>query len=249
MLSTARRTPFLLSGDRPAPARYPPEVSSDVAPIRVAIVNDYEIVVAGVAAVLKRFKDRVEVVEINADTAVVSDVDVILYDTFGQAQGDGVDLRDLVRSTDARVVVFSWNVQPQLVEETMVRGAAGYLAKSLSGEDLVAGIERVHHGGTVVPSSVEAQDEAQGSWPGRKYGLTPRESEVIALITQGLSNREIADRTYLSVNSVKTHVRTAYRKIGVDRRSKAVMWGVRHGFTPDRMRVVNPDTGELTVST
>jgi NarL family two-component system response regulator LiaR len=70
---------------------------------------------------------------------------------------------------------------------------------------------------------------------------------VIALITQGLSNLEIAERTYLSVNSVKTHVRTAYRKIGVDRRSKAVMWGVRHGFAPDRMRVVDPDTGELVL--
>ncbi len=224
-------------------------MSADVVPIRVAIVNDYEIVVAGVATVLKRFSDRVEVVEINADTAVLSEVDVILYDTFGQARGSDVDIRDLVRASAARVVVFSWNVEPELVEETMVRGAAGYLAKSLTGEDLVAGIERVHRGGTVVPRTVEATDEAQGSWPGRKYGLTPRESEVIALITQGLSNREIADRTYLSVNSVKTHVRTAYRKIGVDRRSKAVMWGVRHGFTPDRMRAVHPDTGELTIGT
>ncbi len=224
-------------------------MQGDAAPIRVAIVNDYEIVVAGVAAVLKRYKDRVEVVEINADTPVISDVDVILYDTYGQAQGNRVDIRDLVRATEARVVVFSWNVDPELVEETMAQGAAGYLAKSVTADELVGGIETVHRGGTVRPGGPPAEDDAQGSWPGRKYGLTPRESEVIALITQGLSNREIADRTYLSVNSVKTHVRTAYRKIGVDRRSKAVMWGVRHGFTPDRMRTVDPDTGELTIPT
>lgn len=218
----------------------------EAAPIRVAIVNDYEIVVAGVAAVLKRFKDRVEVVEINADTPVISDVDVILYDTFGQAQGEGVDMDDLVRGGGgAPVVVFSWNVQPELVEETLARGAAGYLAKSVTAEELLHGIEEIHRGGTVRPESVQTVDEPPGSWPGRKYGLTPRESEVIALITQGLSNREIAERTYLSVNSVKTHVRTAYRKIGVDRRSKAVMWGVRHGFSPDRMRMLDPETGEL----
>jgi DNA-binding NarL/FixJ family response regulator len=221
----------------------------DAGPIRVAIVNDYEIVVAGVAAVLKDFKDRVEVVEINADTEVVSDVDVILYDTFGQAQGNGVQMDDLVRGGSARVVVFSWNVQPELVEETMARGAAGYVPKSVTAGDLVDAIEKVHRGGSVRPGTTEPTDDATGSWPGRKFGLTPRESEVIALITQGLSNREIAERTYLSVNSVKTHVRTAYRKIDVDRRSKAVMWGVRHGFSPDRMRVVDPDTGELVIPT
>ncbi len=58
------------------------------------------------------------------------------------------------------------------------------------------------------------------------------------LITQGLSNQEIADRSYLSINSVKTYIRTAYRKIGVTRRSQAVVWGMKHGFEPDRLRVV-----------
>jgi two-component system, NarL family, response regulator LiaR len=222
-------------------------MSGEGGPIRVAIVNDYEIVVAGVAAVLKRYESRVEVVEIDADLPVISEVDVVLYDTFGQAQGNGVDMADLVSSAGARVVVFSWNVQPELVEESLARGAVGYLPKSVSAEELVSGIEAAHRGTVVRPQRVRTVDETQGSWPGRKYGLTPRESEVIALITQGLSNREIAERTYLSVNSVKTHVRTAYAKIGVDRRSKAVMWGVRHGFVPDRLRVVDPDTGELTL--
>ena len=59
------------------------------------------------------------------------------------------------------------------------------------------------------------------------------------LITQGLSNQEIAERSYLSINSVKTYIRTAYRKIGVTRRAQAVAWGMRHGFEPDRLRVIN----------
>lgn len=209
-------------------------------PIRVAVVNDYEMVVAGVAAMLAPYHDRVSVIELDSGLPVISDVDVILYDTFGQIQGDGVDLEDLVSGTDARVVIFSWNVQGELVQRAIARGAAGYLSKGLSAEQVVDGLEAVHRGEKVTP---EGQDDAgergAGEWPGRQYGLTARESEVLALITQGLSNQEIAERTYLSINSVKTYIRTAYRKIGVARRSQAVGWGMRHGFEPDRMRSID----------
>ena len=85
-------------------------------------------------------------------------------------------------------------------------------------------------------------DRSLGVWPGREFGLTEREAEVLALITQGLSNQEIAERSYLSINSVKTYIRTAYRKIGVTRRSQAVVWGMKHGFEPDRVRVVEAAT-------
>ena len=57
-----------------------------------------------------------------------------------------------------------------------------------------------------------------------------REAEIIALITQGHTNLDIAERSHLSINSVKTYIRTAYRKMGVERRPQAVLWGVRHGF-------------------
>ena len=79
-----------------------------------------------------------------------------------------------------------------------------------------------------------------GDWPGRSAGLTPREAEILALITQGLSNQEIADRAFLSINSVKTYIRTAYRKINVTSRSQAVLWGVDNGFKPDTLRTVDP---------
>lgn len=209
-------------------------------PIRVAIVNDYEIVVAGVAAMLAPHHDRVCVVEVDSGVPVLSDVDVILYDTFGQVQGDGVDLEDLVDGTDARVVIFSWNLQADLVRRAVERGASGYLSKGLSAGEIVDGLEAVHRGETVTPpSGAHTADREVGEWPGRGVGLSARESEVLALITQGLSNQEIAERTYLSINSVKTYIRTAYRKIGVSRRSQAVGWGMRHGFEPDRMRSID----------
>ena len=68
--------------------------------------------------------------------------------------------------------------------------------------------------------------------------LSRREAQVLHLVSEGLSNQEIAERSYLSINSVKTYIRTAYRKIGVTRRSQAVVWGMKHGFEPDHLRVV-----------
>jgi NarL family two-component system response regulator LiaR len=210
-------------------------------PIRVAIVNDYEMVVAGVAAMLAPHHDRVRIVELDAGVPVLSNVDVILYDTFGQVQGDAVDLKDLVNGHDAKVVIFSWNLQPELVRTAIDRGASGYLSKGMSAGEIVASIEAVHAGEVVVPrDSASSVDEgAVGEWPGREAGLTAREAEVLALITQGLSNQEIASKTYLSINSVKTYIRTAYRKIEVTRRAQAVAWGMKHGFEPDRLRSVD----------
>ena len=92
----------------------------------------------------------------------------------------------------------------------------------------------------ILPGLRESSVDAAGDWPGRSIGLTPREAEIIALITQGLSNDEIAQRAYLSINSVKTHIRTAYRKIGVSSRSQAVLWGVDNGFRPDTLRSIDP---------
>jgi DNA-binding CsgD family transcriptional regulator len=67
---------------------------------------------------------------------------------------------------------------------------------------------------------------------GAAVGLTAREVEVLALIAQGMSNLEIAERLFLSINSVKTYIRSAYAKIGATSRSRAVAWCLQHGFAP-----------------
>jgi two-component system, NarL family, response regulator LiaR len=209
-------------------------------PVKIAIVNDYELVVVGVAALLAPFQDRVKVVELDSRLAVASDVDVVLYDTFGQVQGPAVDLESLVGSSNAKVMIFSWNVHPELVEASIGHGAAGYVSKGVSADELVTAIEDVHTGKLVVPSvHAKSTGSDAGNYPGRDAGLTGREAEIIALITQGLSNQEIAERSYLSINSVKTYIRTAYRKMGVTRRSQAVLWGIKNGMQPDVVRHVN----------
>jgi two-component system, NarL family, response regulator LiaR len=208
-------------------------------PLRLAIVDDYAVVIAGVASFLAA--ERIEVVETGASKPVISDVDIVLYDTFAQVEGDGIDLEDFVRDSGAKVVIYSWNLQPRLIAQAMAGGASGYLSKVLTGPEIVAALERVMRGEIVIlPGDSETSVDGAGDWPGRSTGLTPREAEILALITQGLSNKEIAARAFLSINSVKSHIRTAYRKIHVTRRSQAVLWGVQNGFKPDTLRTIDP---------
>jgi two-component system, NarL family, response regulator LiaR len=101
----------------------------------------------------------------------------------------------------------------------------------------VAAIELVHAGETVTPGRLRLADEREhGDWPGAGVLLSARESEVVALIARGLGNQEIAEQRFLSVNSVKTYIRAAYRKIGVTTRAQAVLWAMEHDFRPDPRR-------------
>jgi two-component system, NarL family, response regulator LiaR len=198
--------------------------------LRLAIVDDYAVVVAGVASFLA--DHGIDVVETGASQPVVSDVDIVLYDTFGQVQGVELDLEDFVRDSGAKVVIYSWNLQAQLIEEALAAGASGYLSKVLTGPQVVDALERVLAGEVMVlTGDHETSVGGAGDWPGRAAGLSSREAEIIALITQGLSNKEIAARAYLSINSVKTYIRSAYRKIGVTSRAQAVAWAIQHGFS------------------
>jgi DNA-binding NarL/FixJ family response regulator len=112
------------------------------------------------------------------------------------------------------------------------------LSKTLPARELVAALEAIHSGELVVSDPPKRATSAQGlDWPGRLEGITDRESEILALITQGKSNAEIAALTYLSPNTVKSYIRSIYRKIDVASRTQAVLWGVDHGFTPDQRRM------------
>ena len=194
--------------------------------VRLALSNDYEVVLRGLAAMLAGHSDRVEVVEVTGATRMSQDVDVILFDTFGRMPDQDEKLQQIVASNDAAVVLYSWHSYPE--EAGRGRGAAGYLHKGLSADELVEAIVAIHqHRPVTARTPVE---ETMPAWPGQGHGLTARESEMIAFLAQGMTNEEIARRSYLSVNTVKTYLRTAYRKIGAQRRSQAVAWALQHGF-------------------
>jgi len=205
----------------------------------VALVNDYEIVVKGLSRMFDSYTDRIEIVELDANARVAQRVDIALYDTFGQPQGGEPAVAELTANPHVgRAVVYTWNLDEDLVTATRAQRVGGYLSKTLTAADLVDALERIHTGEVIV--SADPGPSAPligGEWPGRPEGLSVREAEVLALIVQGLTNAEIAARTRLSPNTVKSYIRAAYQKIGVTRRAQAVGWGIAHGLRPDRVRV------------
>ena len=208
-------------------------------PVRVALVDDYDVVVVGVANMLEPYRDRVVIAELDTGRPVHDEVDVVLYDSFAQPESDHEEIRVLLANPHAqRVAIYTWNFHDELVRSAREQGVSGYLSKALPARDLVAALEAVHAGDVVVSDPPHQRRSSSGlDWPGRREGLTDREAEILALITQGKSNAEVATHTYLSPNTVKSYIRTIYRKIDVSSRTQAVLWGVKHGFTPDHNRI------------
>jgi DNA-binding NarL/FixJ family response regulator len=208
-------------------------------PITVALVDDYDVVLLGVANMFNQYRDQVVIAEIDSNKGLQDSVDIVLYDSFAQPESDHEEIAVLVANPRARrVVVYTWNFHPDLIESAQKQGAHGYLSKTLPARELVAALEAVHAGERVISAVPARQRSAVGlDWPGRSEGLSDRESEILALITQGKSNADVARLTYLSPNTVKSYIRTIYRKIDAGSRTQAVLWGVKHGFTPDHHRI------------
>ena len=169
-------------------------------------------------------------------------MDIALFDTFAQSFRDRERIARLVSDPRiAKVVVYTWSADDPAVGQTRVPGISAYISKRLAAADLVTALEHVHAGDPVRLHDSGRGPLVGGDWPGREEGLTARESEVLSLITQGYSNNDIVETTMLSINSIKSYIRSAYRKIGVTSRSRAILWGIDHGFQPDRSRMTGDD--------
>lgn len=208
--------------------------------LRLAVVNDYEVVVRGVAAMLQDV-ETLDVVELDSNVQVAQPVDIVLYDAFAMHGLSNQLLTDLLeKERVGAVVLYTWEASRELVEDARAAGMAGVIDRSTTVEELTELLHRAHAGEFVVSSTIGQPPHERATdadWPARSKGLSAREAEVIALITQGLSNQEIAKRIYVSINSVKAYIRSAYRTIGVTTRSQAVLWGVENGLAPQRLRV------------
>jgi DNA-binding NarL/FixJ family response regulator len=212
-------------------------------PVRVVLVDDHELVIEGLKAMLARFAGRVRVIG-QAGTAedalpVITALapDVVLCDVRLRGSS-GLDLcRQLVEaSPGCRVVLLSVYDDEQYLYQALRAGAAGYLLKRVSGEELVRSLEQVQLGETVVDPVLAARAATAAArldsgefWPGARLGLSQRESEVLGLIVAGLSNRAIAARLIIGDETVKSHTRAIYRKLGVGDRAAAVAAALREG--------------------
>ena len=125
----------------------------------------------------------------------------------------------------------------QYLYQAIRLGASGFLLKRVRGLELVEYLTRIHQGETLVDPALAARVAQSAArlqsgefWPGAHLGLTQRESEVLALMVSGRSNRAIAGQLTLSAETVKTHVRGIYRKLDVSDRAGAVAAALREGI-------------------
>ena len=195
--------------------------------VRVAAVNDYELVTIGLAALLARFPERLVCVEaVTIGHPVHRHVDVALYDTYGRL-GVGADaLSALARQVSIEhVAVFSQLITDDLVDQAFAAGATGVISKAATGDQIADAIVATARGERVVVRAPVSQpvDEAL-DWPGRGDGLTLRQSQVLALAAEGLTNREIADALFLSLDTVKGHLSEAFARLGVRNRVGATAY-------------------------
>lgn len=194
-------------------------------PIRVALVNDYVIVLEGLRVLLESRSSEIEVSELDVKKGPTRRVDVTLLDTYGQSD----DLEERVRSLSAdpdngAIVVFSFSDQSHAVHRALQAGARGFISKAVSRDQIIDGVRAAAKGERIVLTqrSQHGEIDAMIDWPGRKAGLTERESELLSLLSTGMTNRELGEQLYISENTVKTQLRHAYRKLGVRNRAQAV---------------------------
>ena len=207
------------------------------------VVDDHEIVVAGLKAMLAPFTGRIRVVGaahgVDEALEVITSLrpDVVLADVRLDGES-GLDLcRRLGERTLAhRVVLLSVYDDEQYLFQALRAGAAGYLLKRIRGEELVSQLELAAGGTTVIDATMAgrvvtsaARLERDEFWPGAHLGLSHRESEVLALLVAGCTNRAIAARLVVGDETVKTHVRGVLRKLGVADRTAAVAMALREG--------------------
>ncbi|MFC4786500.1 helix-turn-helix domain-containing protein [Nocardioides sp. MAHUQ-72] len=211
-----------------------------VGPVRLAVVGANDIVSRGVAALVAEFPGRVRLVPYPPDPEG-ADPDVVLYDVVHLHTGDGHDFDLLVKETSAAVLVLAREPRPDLTACALARGADAWVSLEASSDELLQAVESAAAGGPDEVSAVPAPRSAMRLPSG--VNLSARELEMLVCISEDLRNSEIAERFYLSVNSVKTYIRSAYRKIGVNNRAQAVLWCVQHGIPQQHPRDARADMG------
>jgi DNA-binding NarL/FixJ family response regulator len=215
--------------------------------MKLMIVDDHALVRRGMAHVVRECFPDAEVVEAGgSDEAVVlmeqGGVEVALVDV----RMPGIDGLELLRTLkagwkDVPVIMLSTYDQALYVKRALADGAAGYLLKDATPDDLGQAIRVALSGSGNVLSpkviqnlfeDVESGEQAHDG-PGRQdYNLTSRERDILGLLSEGRSNRDIAQNLYLSEKTVKAHLAAVFRKLGVTNRTQAAMAAVSMGIGP-----------------
>jgi DNA-binding NarL/FixJ family response regulator len=209
-------------------------------PIRTLLVDDHELVRQGVAAMLATAEDIHVVGEARTGREAIECArrelpDVVLMDVR-MPDMDGLEATRRIKEERPRtaVIMVTMHENAAYLREAVRAGAAGYLLKDVSKGELVDAIRQVSSGGAFIESQMLrgmlSELRPQGAAPAAARNLTKREREILALVAEGLSNREIAERLVLSPETVKSHVAAVLEKLGVSDRTQAAIYAVRNGL-------------------
>lgn len=204
--------------------------------LRVVLVDDHAVVRRGLADLLASAPD-LEVVGTAADGseagAVVRDTrpDVVVMDL--QMPGtDGVQATRaiLADNPDVQVLVLTSFSDSDRIIAALDAGAVGYLLKDADPDDVIEGVRAVGRGESPLHPKAARELLLSRNRPADKPVLTPRESDVLRLVRQGLANKQIARRLGISERTVKAHLTSVFQRIGVADRTQAALWAERHGL-------------------
>jgi DNA-binding NarL/FixJ family response regulator len=199
----------------------------------VLLVDDHALVRRGFRRLLEDDPSIEVVGEANNGDEAIRLVDelkpaVIVMDAaMPETSGLAATRAILARVPDAAILMLSMHSEETLVRQAMQAGARGYVLKNAIDLDLAAAVKRVAAGEVVLDPAVVPPETPQGE---RGRGLTPRELQVLQLICDGLSNRDIAARLDLSVNTVAVHRANIMNTLGVHKTAELVMYAIQNGL-------------------
>ena len=187
------------------------------------------------------------------DAALALTPDVVLMDVAMPVL-DGIEAtrRLLARRPDARVLILTMHADDDLLAKARRAGAAGYVLKDASVAELADAVARVAAGGTVISAGLSAAAHADdgdrwGEPP--DAGLSAREAEILQLLADGASPAEVAERLFISPNTVRNHLASIYQKLAVSDRTQAVVEGLRRGLVSlTRTPSVRPATPQESLN-
>ncbi|KQW52444.1 hypothetical protein ASC77_23945 [Nocardioides sp. Root1257] len=186
--------------------------------IATAVSSPEAMVVLGLTAMLGRHPDLVAVVGATGESVP----DVVLYDVLSLERDRGVGLDHWIRQAETAVIAIGRDSRPDLHDRAQSAGVDGCIPLSIDGPALLAVLAAAVAG---LPSALicDCRSERRQRL-GAAVGLNAREAAILLWLAQGLSNGEIAERESLSINTIKSYLRSAYAKIGAHSRSQAVLW-------------------------